>query len=183
MARLYTPRGSTRKPCPGCGGVELRPTHGVCGSCLAKLKEVDQRAADAAKKGDQTLRPFFTFDVAQALPYPHHAGDHETALQKAFFNLSGQVSSPSKTRPEGDFDDNCVWPPNDRSAYVRAVSREFAPGTALALREAYRIVLLALHAAYAEGHRDGRNLLGQLASGAITRDKFNETTIGRESGR
>lgn len=189
--RRYTPRGSTWDPCPVCkASSEPRPRLGICGGCRRTFELAKQREAEeAAKPSEEQRRPYYLQEREYALPYlPAGLRDDRDKLQHAFFELGQLLSAPSALHgPPSDEDgirpDLYLWPFVKHSSrwHEWRVCRTMLPAHRDALHELFDHVRAALESAHAEGFSEGRNLLAQLASGAITMDRFNEVTTREES--
>ena len=180
-------RGSS-KPCPGCAQVkEWRPAAEVCGDCkitLARATWLEEQLALSASDvlvvygkhshGNQYLR-------SQA----HMPGGRESAgrvLMEHFQKLARAASRPApKTSDLQDGTHIEILGKPNSGGYAVSVEGVMPESLATAIRDLRQAVEEALAAEYAQGKRDGHNLLLRLAEGDISATDFNAKTQDEEA--
>lgn len=175
--------GRSTQPCHGCGSTLPHLTGRVCDTCAQALVEHSQIMAQRAAMKDAVVMA--SKEREYALPRLEHTpdlrderGSPHYPIQEGFLELTRALSTscqytssaPLIFKPAPN-----EYAPNNWRTYVR-----INPDHAKVLGDTYEAVRVALEHAYRKGHADGRNLLGQLASGQITEDEFNDCAIRKE---
>lgn len=166
-------RGTSTKPCHGCGSTDMHWTNQVCDECAQALRE----HAEMVKRRDECPDTVVMMGKAQAhaLPWiPKLDSEQCKPIQAGFHALQEAMSEQCGYAP---YSIPRIFPTlrassssNDWNQTVR-----IRPDVAAALGSTYKAVADAVAAAHKKGHEEGRNLLAQLASGQITTDDFNNT--------
>ena len=174
--------GHSKLPCHGCGSTLTHRTGQVCDDCRAALREHREIMAQrAATKGAVVM---LSKERAYALPrLPHLPGrgfGDEPPIQTGFLALVAALST--KAAYDSGAPQIFRKPPKDTSLEEWRTNVLINPDHAKVLGDTYEAIRVSLEHAYAKGHAEGRNLLGQLASGQITADQFNDTAIRKEGG-
>lgn len=179
-------KGYTFDPCHGCGevpdGYEGRKKDAVCSNCRQTLNLAKKAADDQKLRGDAIVVAIPT--QSHWLPYLLERGsfDERNAIQRAFWAVALASSAPhldgglrqAKYLVTSRSGDHSPW-----SAYGPEDFRLMPAGVATSLDVLYSAIRKGLETCYSEGKKDGSNLLGQLASGGITADKFNDMALGQ----
>ena len=175
---VYQPRGYTYKPCPGCGGVELRPSKGVCGECKSAIDSQRALREEIKARGSSVLHQFDVPKAPHWLPYISHDhyddSGHSRPVQTAFHKLAMEVSQKNDGRAI-DFQnvpDLFNRLPGDNHCSSNE-TRLFDKRVALALRALFDCTRKVTEHAYKEGVQYGRSLLMQLNAGDISPSDFN----------
>jgi hypothetical protein len=168
--RRYTPRGTTWDPCHACGDEGNRPKNSVCGKCRSIFERALRREAEVAAAGEDVI--VRSCERAYAMPYLRHEtarGDPsgENPIRKPMLRLSEVISEPAIHATDAQD----LW---GDGRYDWVTYRRMPRAAFEAMRDAYDAIGKALTAAHREGHREGRDLLLQLAAGEITNDEFND---------
>lgn len=195
MVTRRASRGYTYEPCHCCGGtLHQRPKDSICSDCKKLVADAQaMRDAVDAQAASGEAMPFYTHERDYALPHIPNVGSND-GLKQAFHKLSELVSTPTTERPPmvrdpGKFarptdkiteDKWFLWASNNLRSHDWTCQRTFNPAVADAIRTLFLATRDATDKAYKEGHRDGRDLLMQLAAGEITMDKLNDTALRRE---
>lgn len=194
MTRRARP-GYTYDPCHCCGStLHQRPKDRICSDCVKLVADAQAiRQAQDSQAASGEAMPFYTHERDYALPYLAHV-DRDLGLQAAFLKLSELLSTPTKDRPPmvpdprvkspHDYkiteDKWFLWGSNNIRSGDWVCQRTFSPAIAEAIRTLFLKTREAIEQAYKNGHKDGRNLLMQLAGGEITTNQLNETALRRE---
>jgi hypothetical protein len=159
------PRGFTYADCPGCheAPATYYPKGGVCTDCAGFLR---LKRYQSKNPTDKTEAGYRFAERAHWLPYLY-SGRELQDLFLTVFLASGTRCRYEDT--EADFLDR-----QDSNQLYLTMPRE----RAVALQNLFKGTQAALVRVYAEGKKDGSNLLGMLAAGEITADEFNRRTLG-----
>lgn len=170
--------GISNKPCHGCGLAIPHATDSVCQFCRDKLTGYDRIMRERAAVPDTII--MVSKSVARSLPYLPRLGAFNDRgsrddIQQGFLGIVGALSTPASLIDGApsifEFNGNpSVELPHEFRCGVR-IRRDH--GELIGMT--YSAVKTAIELAYIDGHRRGRNLLNQLASGEITSDQFNNT--------
>lgn len=175
--------GRSTLPCHGCGSTLAHFTGQVCDDCAKALREhreiMAQRAATKDAVVMQSKERSYALPRLPHLP-PRPADELDYPIQSGFLKL---VEALSVKAP---YDQSAPQifkkPPNDSSYEEWRTTVLINPDHAKVIGNTYEAVRVAINHAYSVGHADGKNLLGQLASGRITADEFNDRAIRKEGG-
>lgn len=177
--------GRSTQPCHGCGSTLPHRTGSVCDTCAKALREHRQIMEQRAAVKDAVV--MVSKEREYALPRLSHIpsvynqhGNSTYPIQGGFLSLANALSTPcayDSSAPLIFRPAPTDYAPREWATYVR-----INPDHAKVLGDTYEAVRVALEHAYSKGHTEGRNLLGQLASGKITEDKFNDCAIRKEGG-
>ncbi|MES2877522.1 MAG: hypothetical protein V4713_03800 [Pseudomonadota bacterium] len=179
-------KGYTFDACHGCGQVpsdwQGRPAKGVCSNCqqtldLARRLAKEQTAAGAAMLAvGIPTQPHWLPYLTQASNF---GGEKRPNIQNEFWKLALLCSSPAIERAANPQvlakpkkNERMDWSPH-RPEDVRLMPA----GIAAQFDTLFDAIRQGLDAAREEGKERGQSLLGQLASGDITANKFNEMTL------
>lgn len=183
MSARRAPRGRTFDPCHGCGQVPSawngRAKDQVCNVCATNLALAKKVAEDQTRAD---LRVVTVPTAPHWLPYLHRSRSRpdRADVQAELWKLAILCSVPAMSIPavkaqrlvpllDGDRTDWSASRIEDYRSIPAAVADQFA-----VLYNALRHELVDC---YNEGKREGQNLLGQLASGDITANEFNDLTL------
>lgn len=179
-------KGYTFDPCHGCGIAPTdwqgRPTKGVCSNCQQSLDLARRLAKEQTAEGVE-LKAVGIPTQPHWLPYLPQASNYGATkrpdIREEFWKLALLCSSQAVeycATPEilakARKGERTNWTPH-RPEDVRLMPA----GTAMQFDVLFNAISQGLSAANAEGKESGQNLLGQLASGEITANRFNEMTI------
>lgn len=168
----------------------------LCGTCIDFVERAKAREAEIEQRTDVVAMFFKERDYALPYLFNEPKVNGERVLQHLFWNLAQLVSEPTTDSPDdGDQRDYyapetvarreavTIWPfrQNDRVGEFRTV-RAIRPEVAAAVKALFVAVRDALDGAHREGTEEGRSLIAQLASGAITSDKFNDIALRMDGG-
>lgn len=173
-------RGQSTLPCHGCGSTLPHWTGQVCDECAKALREHKAYKEQEAADTDTVLMTGKQQDYA--LPHIRHES-HDSSIRKPLHALMLKLSMPASwphPKPVG----RVFTPLLNTSGHISEwdTTVRIRPDHAQLLDEILQAAIKLSEHAYAEGHRDGKSLLAQLASGEITADEFNDTALRREGG-
>lgn len=181
-------KGYTFDACHGCGQVPSdwpgRPKMGVCSNCEQTLKLARSMAAEQLAAGNEVKSVGIPTQShwLPRLPEASSFGRRERpSIRHEFWKLALLCSSQSI---ESDGSPEMLVKPEvnermDWSARRPEDIRLMPAGMAAQFDTLFDAIRQGLEAAHAEGKERGQSLLGQLASGEITANAFNEMTLGR----
>jgi hypothetical protein len=185
----YTPRGSTRKPCHGCGQAKLHAINEVCTDCYLKLQRYEElvaavEAASAGRKQRHVQQGGPTYYLPPSVPsgpFSRHDGPRE-ALQAAMLALA-EAAGEMDRRPGAqhlahEFGTPRLWTAREAQRYdwYHGARRLYSPEAAAAFDALDQAIRTALNAAWAEGRNYGSSLVMQLAGGSVSVEDFNKRT-------
>lgn len=173
-------KGISEQPCHGCGKAIPHRTGSVCQYCADAIQGYNLIMAERKATPDTVV--MYSKQVAHALPYIDVDVEQRAAIQTGFMKIVGMVSTPAgyDSKAPSIFDyskQNSSVNLYDWNDYVRIRADH-----AKLIGDTYSAIDAAVRYAYANGHRRGRDLLSQLASGQITSDQYNTTATRQEGG-
>jgi hypothetical protein len=206
-ARYGKGRGSnsqsmTTKPCPGCGrglkpgsGYWSRPSDRVCDPCRQLLYDALSAHENRLRQETHALhfverrgyyeghhphKPSWLHEVPREQWEERMARDNHTALDPGSV-IEEIISQLAKTLsadlPTAEDDPVFTVFPKGDGYGDRGSKRWLRRGDALLLRTLDAAIRQALRDRSEAGEKHGRNLLGQLATGELSVQKFNDLTL------
>lgn len=195
----------TSKPCPGCGEVDhSRPADKVCAECAAAIASWNQHIARVKVDSDKvavSIRscyhwyPMFYFGEHGT---SNELGELRTGLAKLFAELGERICgellkwpATADLNPERLYSDPRVrrashgYPEGELISYPTS-NGDGSSGESVGMADRRTVeILRALwdhtarfaHAAYLNGVAEGRNLLLQLSTGAMSPQRFQEDDL------
>lgn len=182
----YRPRGSTKKPCPGCGKEGLRPTNGVCAECARLIKTGREAGKELAARDGGDPKHYRVPERGRSHDLPYILNDPDDperrrTIQHAFLDLFFVVTEPSKTGVDGHDVARIIDIPRGARSdnYWSGELRLCRPDVRAALSALFAAVYAGMKHSYDEGLDDGRHLLKQLRDGEIAPQEFEDRTRKR----
>lgn len=184
---MHAKKGYTFDACHGCGQVpsdwQGRPTKGVCSNCQQTLDLARRLAKEQTAAGTE-MQSIGIPTQPHWLPYLAQASNFNSEkrpdIREEYWKLAMLCSSPAIERTANP---QVLAKPKkhertDWSPYRPEDVRLIPAGIAAQFDVLFDAIRQGLDAAREEGKDRGQSLLGQLASGDITANQFNDMTLG-----
>jgi hypothetical protein len=185
----------TKKPCPGCGQVDRdRKADEVCRQCRQTLDHVAEIEAEGERLRATVADALLVATTPRTLYFPdsfYGIGENRDAISKSpeyqSFALATAAMIKALTAPS----DRGRKPERYRADAVPAPCSyslreggrehhgviEASDTASQAMRQWWKDLQTFARTCFAAGVNDGRDLLGQLASGTITLDQLNDRAM------
>lgn len=170
-----------KKPCPNCGNYDpWRKSTEICRECKSLIRDGNCFRQELKKRIN--LVPSFLYEAYYLNDTYYHCGGSKeiNEARKAIYDLALSISMDDPNN-KGDYRKDPFMLGGNSSHTGSPANSVLVDKTALdAIIRLNNAIKKLTKSAYSKGHREGRDLLKQLASGDITINDMNEIATRKE---